>query len=196
MGGLVARACLEEARLAPGNVDRLIMVSPPNHGTNLALFAVGTDLWEHWVNRARWFHHGNVFTTRSPMAWAKRLPNSAQESEFLMTLNARPRETLTSLTQFCWVTADSLVTRIVYGFVAGCRKRLVAYRAQGVQTLMPFWPILTKWLRDEEMGSWPFRAADSRTWPIPWCYHTDIFSSRPRRIQPPLAKWQNLCFRD
>jgi hypothetical protein len=29
MGGLVARACLENAELDPGNVDRLVMIAPP-----------------------------------------------------------------------------------------------------------------------------------------------------------------------
>jgi len=51
MGGIVARACLESPRLDPGNVERLIMIAPPTHGTVLAHFAVGTDLYEHWFTR-------------------------------------------------------------------------------------------------------------------------------------------------
>ncbi|HEX3601514.1 MAG TPA: alpha/beta hydrolase, partial [Lacipirellulaceae bacterium] len=51
MGGLVARACIEDSLYDPGNVERLIMVAPPTHGTIIAHFAVGTDLWEHWLSR-------------------------------------------------------------------------------------------------------------------------------------------------
>jgi|GEM_PF-2471189 len=36
MGGLVARACLENESTNPGNVTRLIMISPPNHGSAVA----------------------------------------------------------------------------------------------------------------------------------------------------------------
>ncbi len=35
MGGLVARCCLEDAANNPGNVTRLIMIAPPNHGSAL-----------------------------------------------------------------------------------------------------------------------------------------------------------------
>lgn len=51
MGGLIARECLEDSALRPGNVERLIMVAPPTHGSTLARFAVGWDVWEHWINR-------------------------------------------------------------------------------------------------------------------------------------------------
>jgi pimeloyl-ACP methyl ester carboxylesterase len=51
MGSLVARACIESALYDPGNVARLIMIAPPTHGTVLAHFAIGTDLWEHWLSR-------------------------------------------------------------------------------------------------------------------------------------------------
>jgi pimeloyl-ACP methyl ester carboxylesterase len=90
MGGLVARGCLEEARIAPGNVDRLIMVSPPNHGTNLALFAVGTDLWEHWGDRgdgSPWERFHDSVTDGLGEAVTELCPGS----EFLLTLNSRPR---------------------------------------------------------------------------------------------------------
>lgn len=90
MGGLVARACLEDPQLDPGNVDRLVMVAPPTHGTQLARVAVATDLWEHWLGRrdgypwTRWHDSvvdglGEASTDLSP------------GSEFLRTLNARPR---------------------------------------------------------------------------------------------------------
>ena len=51
MGSLVARACIEDPLYDPGNVERLIMIAPPTHGTLIAHFAVGTDVWEHWLSR-------------------------------------------------------------------------------------------------------------------------------------------------
>lgn len=36
MGGLVARCCLEDPATNPGNVTRLIMIAPPNHGSAVA----------------------------------------------------------------------------------------------------------------------------------------------------------------
>src|SRR5262249_38047214 len=51
MGGLVARACVENPALDPGDVVQLIMIAPPSQGTLLANFAVGTDVWEHWLGR-------------------------------------------------------------------------------------------------------------------------------------------------
>lgn len=53
MGGLVARVALEDPQLDPGNVDRLIMVAPPNQGCALAQFAFGLDLWEYMDKGAR-----------------------------------------------------------------------------------------------------------------------------------------------
>lgn len=49
MGGLVARACIEQPQLDPGNVERLIMIAPPSRGTLVAHLAMGTDIWEHWL---------------------------------------------------------------------------------------------------------------------------------------------------
>lgn len=53
MGGLVARAAIEDPELDPGNVRQLIMVAPPNHGSALARFGFGLDLWEHVTGVAR-----------------------------------------------------------------------------------------------------------------------------------------------
>lgn len=43
MGGLVSRFALESPTLAAGNVDQLIMVSPPNQGSDLAALPVGAE---------------------------------------------------------------------------------------------------------------------------------------------------------
>jgi len=50
MGGLVARACVENPELDPGNVRRLVLIAPPNAGSEMAHLAVGADLWEHCVD--------------------------------------------------------------------------------------------------------------------------------------------------
>jgi pimeloyl-ACP methyl ester carboxylesterase len=90
MGGLVARACVEDALYDPGNVDRLIMIAPPNSGTVIAHFAMGTDLWEHWLAR----RDGNPWR-RLHDSVVDGLGEAADDlcpgSPFLGELNARPR---------------------------------------------------------------------------------------------------------
>ena len=51
MGGLVARASIEDAALDPGNVRRLVMIAPPSHGSVLAGWSKGVDMWEHTFGR-------------------------------------------------------------------------------------------------------------------------------------------------
>ena len=70
MGGLVARACVEDSLYDPGNVERLIMIAPPTHGTIIAHFAVGTDLWEHWL--ARQGRLAVAARSRFDRRWARR----------------------------------------------------------------------------------------------------------------------------
>lgn len=90
MGGLVARACLEEPALDPGNVVRLIMIAPPSQGTLVARAAVATDVWEHWLGRktggpwARW--HDSVVDGLGEAA-----NDMIPGSPFLRQLNAKPR---------------------------------------------------------------------------------------------------------
>lgn len=97
MGGLIARACLEDPQLAPSNVDRLVMVAPPTHGTQLARVAVATDVWEHWLDRrdgypwTRW--HDSVVDGLGEAS-----SDLSPGSEFLRMLNARPRNPAVSYT--------------------------------------------------------------------------------------------------
>jgi pimeloyl-ACP methyl ester carboxylesterase len=90
MGGLVARACVENPELNPGNVSQLIMIAPPTHGTLLARLAVATDVWEHWLNRpeggcwSRW--RDSIIDGLGEAA-----DDLVPESPFLTELNARPR---------------------------------------------------------------------------------------------------------
>jgi pimeloyl-ACP methyl ester carboxylesterase len=90
MGGLVARACIENSALDPGNVSRLVMIAPPSQGTLIAHLAVATDLWEHWLGRstgggwARW--RDSVVDGLGEAA-----DDLVPGSPFLTTLNERPR---------------------------------------------------------------------------------------------------------
>ncbi|MBA3480954.1 MAG: hypothetical protein H0T51_03970 [Pirellulales bacterium] len=90
MGGLVARACVENSELDPGNVTRLLMIAPPSQGTLLAHLAIATDVWEHWLGRA----DGGCWT-RCRDSVIDGLGEAADDlvpgSPFLEELNARPR---------------------------------------------------------------------------------------------------------
>ena len=90
MGGLVARACVEDSALDPGTVDQLIMIAPPSHGTLIAHVAVASDLWEHWIGRAE----GSCWT-RWRDSVIDGLGEAADDlipgSPFLTELNGRPR---------------------------------------------------------------------------------------------------------
>jgi hypothetical protein len=90
MGGLVARSCIEDALYNPGNVARLIMIAPPTHGTLIAHFAVGSDLWEHWLSRKS---GGPWRRTRDSIVdgLGEAADDLCPDSEFLQQLNARPR---------------------------------------------------------------------------------------------------------
>jgi pimeloyl-ACP methyl ester carboxylesterase len=90
MGGLVARACVEDPELDPGNVTRLVMIAPPSQGTLLAHLAIATDVWEHWIARC----DGGCWT-RWRDSVIDGLGEAADDlvpgSPFLTELNARPR---------------------------------------------------------------------------------------------------------
>lgn len=90
MGGLVARECIENPRLAPANVDRLIMIAPPNQGTLVAHLAVCADVWEHGLFR----RNGGCFE-RLKDSIVDGLAEAADDlrpgSPFLSRLNSRSR---------------------------------------------------------------------------------------------------------
>jgi pimeloyl-ACP methyl ester carboxylesterase len=90
MGSIVARACVEDSLYDPGNVDRLIMIAPPNNGTMIAHFAIGSDVWEHWLARRegslwRRFHDSVVD------GLGEAADDLCPGSPFLAELNSRPR---------------------------------------------------------------------------------------------------------
>lgn len=90
MGGLVARECVEDQSLRPPSVDQLVMVAPPTHGSMLAHYAVGLDVWEHWLRR-----EGGSPTQRVRASIADGLSEAPTDlqpgSTFLKDLNARAR---------------------------------------------------------------------------------------------------------
>ncbi len=90
MGGLVARAAIEDPDLDPGNVDRLIMIAPPNHGSICARWAHGLDVVEHVaVKRVLKPRHLLVAALADGTNEAQN--DLCPDSRFLRELNARER---------------------------------------------------------------------------------------------------------
>ena len=51
MGGLLSRKVIEDPdTTVVGNIDKLIMVATPNHGSNLARVPVSFDVWQNWLD--------------------------------------------------------------------------------------------------------------------------------------------------
>lgn len=104
MGGLVARACLEDPTLDPGNVDHLLMIAPPSQGTLVAHFAVATDVWEHWLSRTQggaWARWRDSVVDGLGEAADDLVPGSP----FLTELNSRPRNPEVQYTIFLGTAA-------------------------------------------------------------------------------------------
>ncbi len=92
MGGLVCREALENAKLDPGNVDQLLMVATPSHGTSCARLGHGLEVVKQLVVRSDRYAtcaDGCYACLQDGMGEA--LGDMAPESEFLKRLNARPR---------------------------------------------------------------------------------------------------------
>ena len=90
MGGLLARRVIEDPDLDPGNVGRLIMVATPNHGSKLACFGFGLELWEHLVeSKAR--NPCQKFYQSIEDGLSEAAEDLQPDSVFLHKLNARPR---------------------------------------------------------------------------------------------------------
>jgi pimeloyl-ACP methyl ester carboxylesterase len=139
MGGLVARATVEDPDLDPGNVDRLILVAVPNHGSNLAPFAFALEVAEH------------VVETRDRSV-AQRLYESVEDglgeaqddltpgSEFLERLNARPRNPAVTYSLFLGSGAllnDAALDALRdYMHRAGSRNRFVRFLGPRVDEVL------------------------------------------------------------
>jgi pimeloyl-ACP methyl ester carboxylesterase len=88
MGCLVARQYVEADTYA-GGVDRLIMIAPPNHGSDWAVLRAALEVDEHfglWRSEPEWSWTWAI-TDGLGEAGADLDP----ESEFVQQLNARPR---------------------------------------------------------------------------------------------------------
>ena len=89
MGGLVARTAIERENSA-GNVNQLIMIAPPNHGSNLARLPIGLDVWEHFV-RSRDRSCDRFLALSTSDGFCEARSDLAPGSLFLAELNKRPR---------------------------------------------------------------------------------------------------------
>jgi len=90
MGGLVARAAVEDPTLDPGTIDKLIMIAPPTHGSQLARISFGLDIWDHlWQLPLSQQGSRLVATIDDGLAEADH--DLRPGSEFLKGLNARGR---------------------------------------------------------------------------------------------------------
>ncbi|MBL8849543.1 MAG: hypothetical protein JNG89_07660, partial [Planctomycetaceae bacterium] len=90
MGGLVARAALEDSELDPRNVRQLIMVATPNHGSQLACFPGGPDCVDAFC---RDHGHGvdDFFRNATIDGLDEAYEDMRPGSRFLQQLNARER---------------------------------------------------------------------------------------------------------
>ena len=90
MGGLVARAVVEQAELDPGNVRRLIMIAPPNGGSHWAYIPVGFDSWDAIVTH-RGESLGEAIISTVTDGWNEARRDLRPNSRFLRRLDARNR---------------------------------------------------------------------------------------------------------
>jgi pimeloyl-ACP methyl ester carboxylesterase len=90
MGGLVVREAVENGKLDPGNVERLILIAPPNHGSRLAEIAISLDILEYISCETRRDESGFVYGSILD-GLAEANGDLKPGSRFLRTLNARPR---------------------------------------------------------------------------------------------------------
>ncbi len=90
MGGLVAREAVENRELDPGNVRRLIMFCPPNHGSVLAQFAFGLGLSGR-VGGGEDRRGAGLFLRVIEDGLSEAYADLKPDSRFLRRLNARRR---------------------------------------------------------------------------------------------------------
>ena len=91
MGGLVARAAIENAQLDPGNVAKLIMIAPPTHGSQLAHLSFGREIWD--LIRGTEASEVSRFYAAVENGMAEADYDLQPGSDFLRELNARERNT-------------------------------------------------------------------------------------------------------
>ena len=90
MGGLIVRETIENPVFDPGNIGKLIMVAPPNHGSSLARYACSLDLFEYLTSETRRAESGIISGAFSD-GLSEAVNDLEPGSEFLKSLNQRPR---------------------------------------------------------------------------------------------------------
>ena len=145
MGGLVARAAIEDPQLDPGNVRQLIMIAPPNHGSALARFSFGLDVSEH-LRR-----HGSRQQTRQQTRRMYALIEDGlseaavdlnPSSQFLKKLNDRGRNAAVQYTIFLGDRAP------LSGAELALLRKRVAKTGQRSRWVGFFGPRVDRWLDD------------------------------------------------
>ena len=141
MGGLVAREVIENPDLDPGNVVQLIMVAPPNSGSQLARFAFALELWECVRSDDR---RGAVarFYRSIEDGLSEASVDLRPDSLFLRQLNRRPRNPNVAYTVLLGtrgpLSAEDLEDLRESFRLAGQRSRWVRF----------FGPRVDEWLAD------------------------------------------------
>ncbi|MBW3596388.1 MAG: alpha/beta hydrolase [Planctomycetes bacterium] len=99
MGGIVARAVIEDPELDPGNVTQLVMIAPPNHGSALADLGYGIEPTPDEEEL-----EGRLAARLGRAALAKVIGPAGEQlrtdSAYLDKLNARPRNPAVRYTIF------------------------------------------------------------------------------------------------
>ncbi|MEX0717570.1 MAG: alpha/beta fold hydrolase [Planctomycetaceae bacterium] len=90
MGGLVARAVIEDPDLDPGDVARLVMVCTPNHGSRWAEVPCGLDCWDNLAVRDD-AASGGAFQASIADGLNEARGDLMPGSKFLRELNSRER---------------------------------------------------------------------------------------------------------
>ena len=91
MGGLLSRMVIEDpGTTVVGNIDKLIMVATPNHGSNLARVPVSFDIWQNWLDGEP-DTVKNVFFESVLDGLNEARLDLQPESELLARLNGLPR---------------------------------------------------------------------------------------------------------
>jgi pimeloyl-ACP methyl ester carboxylesterase len=96
MGGLVARAVVENPQLHVSNVTQLIMVAPPNHGSTLARVATFMDCYEFFSSAER--RRNGILSGCVSDGLGEAAGDLEPNSVFLDQLNARQRNPLVQYT--------------------------------------------------------------------------------------------------
>ncbi len=90
MGGLVARRALEDPALDPGNVEQLLMIGAPNHGSALAYCGFGLQIWQFLDDpKARSFAERFYHTVEDGLCEAS--DDLRPDSPFIKELNSLAR---------------------------------------------------------------------------------------------------------